>query len=345
MVEVKWTSHQLVFGISQLIFWFFHSIVILALASTFVKGWDLIIRFLVVTAINAAVFYAFFSWLIPKYAEKNQFRVFSIGAISILLFSIAVRYWSEMHLRPDLPENLINRPLLFQAMLIGLPMLFSSGTASIIRLLLTKMASEQKLNELELLQAQTELKFLKAQINPHFLFNTINNIYSLALEQSPNTPNVILQLSTLLRYMLYESNNAKVPLNREINIVKTFINLYQIKYEDPLTIELTLPSEADMERVHVVPLLFLNLLENAFKHSGIGDLDEAWIQLSFSIQEKMLYFQLKNSKFEVNTTAKPFSGIGVQNLQRQLELHYGENYNLQISNNAEFYQLDLQISI
>ena len=345
----KLSSQQFTNLVLQIGFWGVHTLVVTTIASTFVKGSDLVLRVTLVSLLNGLVFYSFYTWLIPHYAEKNRFVPFTWRALGVVFFAVVVRYWLETFLRADLPENVVNRPLSEQIVILELPILFTVGTASIIRLVLSRISDEKKLAELALLQAQTELKFLQAQINPHFLFNTINNIYALAVEQSPQTPDVILKLSALLRYMLYESNEKRVSLVREVDIMLNYISLYEIKYEEPLAIQFELPlsnhdQQDAVQTVLVMPLIFINLLENAFKHSGIGDVDAAWIKLSISLKDqKQLIFAIQNSKYNIPTTAKPFSGIGIANLKRQLELQYGNAYDLTINDTDTTYSLVLKL--
>lgn len=341
---LKIPSRDLTNIVLQLLFWFFQLAFVSAIASSFLHGWDLLLRVAFISSLNAVVFYTFLFQLIPKLAEKKKFKAFIQWAILVLIVVIVFRYNVELYFRNDLPDNIVKRPIYIQILLVLLPFLFTAGAAGLIRLILSRMDSEKQLSDLTLLQTQTELKFLRAQINPHFLFNTINNIYALAVEQSPQTPSVILQLSVLLRYMLYESSEYKVLISKEIQMVQTLISLYNLKYEESLNIKF-FQNIDDTKQIRVVPLMFVNLVENSFKHSGIGDVNEAWINISLKEEASFLCFEIENTKLAVWTDAKPFGGIGTANLRRQLDLNYSTSYYLDIKENETLYKITLKIPI
>lgn len=197
--------------------------------------------------------------------------------------------------------------------------------------------------ELEHEKLSAELRFLKAQINPHFLFNTLNNLYYLAFTQSPNTPEVIAKLAQMMRYMIYDSNHPTVPLSKEIEYMENYISLEQLRLNGQIPIRLEVTGPTD--RVQVAPLILITFLENAFKHGVSNNAPEAWITARLSVSEHLLTYELENSLLpnsRVGENAEK-SGIGLQNVQRRLDLSYPGRYELDISQQPDRYRVALTL--
>lgn len=186
-----------------------------------------------------------------------------------------------------------------------------------------------------------ELRFLKAQINPHFLFNTLNNLYYLAFTQSPNTPEVIAKLAQMMRYMIYDSNHATVPLGKEIEYMENYISLEKLRLNQQIPIDLTI--EGDPTPHQIVPLILIAFLENAFKHGISNNATQAWIQVRVHMQANKLVYSIKNSKKAGNTAEH--SGFGLQNVRRRLDLSYPDQYTLDIHDEPDQYTVQLSIQL
>lgn len=203
-----------------------------------------------------------------------------------------------------------------------------------------ELAARQRENENQQLTA--ELNFLKAQINPHFLFNTLNNLYYLAYTKSANTTEVISKLSQMMRYMIYDTNHALVPLAKEIEYMRNYISLERLRLNDQIPIKLEI--EGNSEGVLITPLIFITFLENAFKHGVSNNFPKAWVNVRMKLVENECLYEVENSKIP---TTKPESeeksGIGLQNVKRRLELSYPERHTLAIDNTAERYLVKLKI--
>ncbi len=190
-----------------------------------------------------------------------------------------------------------------------------------------------------------ELNFLKAQINPHFLFNTLNNLYYLAFTNSPNTTEVIAKLSQMMRYMIYDSNHPKVQLSKEIEYMQNYISLERLRLnnEIPICFEI----KGNPQEVLVTPFIFITFLENAFKH-GVGNNNPgSWVKIHIEVQGKDCIYRVENSKLPTNgKVVDGKSGIGLQNVQRRLDLSYPGRYDLQVDSSKESYavQLNLQLT-
>lgn len=205
------------------------------------------------------------------------------------------------------------------------------GVVNFISLLNNNFKTISRNKELQnkILNTQLELKeqelhYLKHQIHPHFLFNTLNTIYGFALKQSLQTPEIILKLSNLLDYILYQVNKPTVSLKEEVLHIKEYIELEKIRFQDTLKVDFT-SNEID-ESIQIAPMLLIPFVENAFKHGSIlnGFLD---IQININVGESQLDFLVSNTILK-GKTQKSRSGIGIENIQKRLELNYSNNFKL-----------------
>jgi two-component system, LytTR family, sensor histidine kinase AlgZ len=190
-------------------------------------------------------------------------------------------------------------------------------------------------------QITTELQLLKAQVHPHFLFNTLNNIYSFSLERSPKTPDLILKLSSLLSYMLSDCKTEKVRLEKEIEIMKNYIDLERERYGNK--IEITWNVTGEIKDRFIAPLLLLPFLENAFKHGTSEQIEKSWLRVDISMKQDVLRCKITNSKNEY----VPYSekGIGVGNVKKRLEFIYPGNYELSLSDEGRFFVVALILNL
>lgn len=201
--------------------------------------------------------------------------------------------------------------------------------------------------QLEILQSavkESELQFLKTQINPHFLFNNLNNLYAYAIEQSPKTPKIILELSGVLRYMLYECKEATVPLKKEMEQLGNFVNLSKLQLEERGTVNFTLCDIKSGYRI--APLILSVFIENAFKHSTCSQQDNIDITIALEWDsEETLVFICENS-FSLNSNTENLSnGIGLENVRKRLDLLYPEKHQLQIENTKNWFKVKLIIQL
>jgi len=201
---------------------------------------------------------------------------------------------------------------------------------------------KKKNEELAELQLNTELKYLRTQIQPHFFFNTLNNLYALTLKKSDNAPRLVLKLSDMMQYILYEVDASKVSLLQEINHINNFLDIEHLRFPDKIDAEMDITGNID--DIMVPPLLFLSFVENCFKH-GLKDQEQITIRMSFEItNNKYLIFKLSNS-FEQNNGAEGKHGIGLQNAERRLQLLFAKNFKLHASAEGEMYNVYLRIPV
>jgi len=218
-------------------------------------------------------------------------------------------------------------------------------TPLIIALLASTIAGIMRFaNNKEKQRVDAELKFLKSQVNPHFLFNALNNIYSLAVVESPQTPESIMQLSEILRYMVYDSNEEKVLLKNEINYIENFVELHHLKDSRGLDIELDLDKSVSNKMV--TPLLFIPFVENAFKHSRIENLKEGFIKIHLHSVADGIEFRVINSIPKHEFTKDEVGGVGLDNTRKRLDLAYPDGqHDLKITNTEDQFEVILKIKM
>lgn len=194
---------------------------------------------------------------------------------------------------------------------------------------------------------QAELKFLKTQIHPHFLFNTLNNLYALTLKKSDLAPAMVLKLSELINYMLYECREDDVLLEKEIKFIRNYIDIERLRYGDKLDVDIRVRGDANGRKI--APLLLLPFTENCFKHGASLELDQSWVKLDIEVLPDRTLFKVENNKVSTNGEAEKNEdriprGIGINNAKRRLDLLYPGNHELKIINGDETFLVILSIN-
>lgn len=291
--------------------------------------------------------YLFNYYLIPKFLFQKKikrFILFSVYAfigsfylISLMIFPLLILRDSPVNFA-ELDKSLIDIYFLVVGMY----------TAIIVAILikLVKLSYERQHLHLELLKEKTEaeLAMLRSQINPHFLFNTLNNIYTLSLKKSDQTPEMVLKLSEMLDYLLYECNSPKVPLKKEVKLIENYLYLQQVRYGNRLKIEFK--KDNHLADLQIAPMLLLPFIENSFKH-GVGkQRNNAWIKINVKKKSNNLIFSVQNSQTEGKSMDKLniSGGIGLTNVRKRLGLIYPNNYILNINNHPKIYDVELKLS-
>lgn len=306
-------------------------------------GWESALqRAPLIVLCHFANFYVCYSFLIPTYFEKKKYAATTAGFVLLLVLLTPVRYYIEEQFlfARVTPRGLAGRSGLFGFVIFS--ELAIASFASMLRVAVSNQQHRQRMSELQQLQLETELRFLKTQTSPHFLFNTINNIYSLALVKSDRAPEALLKLSDLLRYLLYECH-GKVTLKKEVDALYLYQHLFQLKYEHPLAISIKNEVSQD-ENILLEPLLLIPLLENALKHSGIGLVKESYADVLVKEENGQLVFYFTNSMTPIPPAAE-VGGIGMQNIRKRLDLQYGERYTLDIRSGTHQFNLVLKIPV
>ena len=197
--------------------------------------------------------------------------------------------------------------------------------------------------ELIKMNTELELNLLKSQINPHFLFNTLNNIYSLSLQKSDRSPEMILKLSDLMRYMLYECNVPLIDLQREIQFLQDYIDLEKIRHGEKVEILFSVQGAPD--GLKIPPLLLIPFVENAFKHGVNAQFGNAWVHINLLLENNQIVFEIKNNKPQTATQRNlNSSGIGIENAKKRLQLIYPNKHVLEINDLPATFHIKLSIN-
>jgi sensor histidine kinase YesM len=299
----------------------------------------LFIVFVVFGVVNIGLFYLNYLVLIPHFLDKKKYKLYALYVISAIILVGLCKYGLAVAFKP-ITYVRMHKPIGFWQYA------FSTTFTSIIFIFLStvlKFTVDWFLNEriqrdLENQRLSAELSFLKSQINPHFLFNSLNSIYSLAYQKSDTTPEAILKLSEIMRYMLYECNDNKVELAKELQYLHNYIDLQKIRFGNKAFIDFEVNGEITNQ--YIVPLLLISFIENAFKH-GIANDPIMPISLKINIEDGNLYFFIQNKKHSHNRDAS--GGIGLMNVKRRLDLLYPGKYNLNIRDEADTYTVQLSL--
>lgn len=283
------------------------------------------------------LFYLNVYFLIPKIFYKKGKLIYSVSlaAVLILLSVIEVIYFlyapapARFRLEGFIKFNLF-------------PFLFTLVCSTAYRMYLDRKEDEKKRKEKETENLKTELSFLRSQLSPHFMFNVLNNMVSLAHKKSDLLVPSLIKLSSLMRYFLYENDEEKVSLTKEIEYMQSYIDLQQQRFGKNLFLSVLISRDKDYL---IAPMLLIPFVENAFKH-GIGMFAEASIDIKLDAKKDKLYFEVANNYYEGRQQVKDkTSGIGLANVQRRLNLLYEKAHHLQINKNDGRFEVSLQIEL
>lgn len=295
-----------------------------------------------VTAYASIVYFNFYV-LIPNFLSKKRLLLFVGGLLLylVLLTPIitAALYWVFLAFdATTLAERLDERIIFITFALVAF-------LSTLFQILSEWLRHERDKRVLEQQKAQSELRFLKSQINPHFLFNTLNNLYALTLKKSDLAPEIVLKLSDMMRYMLYECNEKTVLLEKEINYIRNYLSLEKIRQGDDVDIRFDIEGEVHDQRV--APLLFIPFIENCFKHGVNRQLTDAFVHLKMVVEKEKITMEVTNSKPDIipGLYNKKPGGIGQKNVRQQLDLLYPKKYTLSTDESPVSYHVNLKIDL
>lgn len=294
------------------------------------------------------VSYMMVYFLIPRYLIEKKYTKFALYSfylfvitsylITLILFGCLILLLDfKMEQMPPMTKNFF-----FILILVYLVV----GFVSSIKILQSNFQIQTKNRELhsKILETELELKdqelhYLKRQIHPHFLFNTLNTIYGLALQGSTQTPDIILRLSNLLDYILYQVSKPRVSLREEILHIQEYMELERFRFKD--TLRVSFKSDKIDDSIEIAPMMLLPFVENAFKH---GSLENGYLNVDVEVRvaEEKLRFKIKNTYID-NESEKNDNGIGLTNIQKRLDLNYPDNYTLDIAVSGNYYSVELVI--
>jgi sensor histidine kinase YesM len=290
-----------------------------------------------------ATVYTFNYYLIPKILLKNKRKKFiAFAFVAIVLF-----FYVQLLLTLFLVVKLLYTEYRLFPEMIDVVMLFFNMFFVVfvaIAIKFYKRWSEKDYREqiVQKEKVEVELQMLKTQINPHFLFNTLNSIYVLAMKKSEQTANTVMKLSDLLDYILYKMDAPRIAISNEIQIIENYIELEKIRFTDRVNLSFT--SGFKSKDIQIPPMLIIPFIENAFKHGVAKSIEKSWIKISINETGSMLDIIVSNSKSQ-NPVKTKSGGIGLVNVKKRLDLLFGDNYKLDISEKNNRYDVFLSIPI
>jgi two-component system, LytTR family, sensor kinase len=267
---------------------------------------------------------------IDRFYLKEKYWQFWLSLLGSLIVSGIVRRYIlyEFSYPMLFPEKLSEDLWFFPKMVLGAVNVHLIAGVGVMIFLLGKWMEQQHVAEKlmkDKLAAQLEL--LKSQVQPHFIFNTLNNIYMLSLKGSPQTSDMIYRLSALLSYMLYDAKEETISIDKEIDYIKNYINLEKIRYGERLDVQMNVYN--NIKGVKVPPLLVLPLVENAFKHGVNRSLEDSWVHIDITLKNKSIIFKIENSLAEEKVNINGFgNGLGLENLKQRLAILYPNSFEL-----------------
>ncbi|CAM1344998.1 sensor histidine kinase [Tenacibaculum amylolyticum] len=320
------------FQYRHIIYWVVYSFLLYFLLAYSTHQYDLQPYFISLLVIQIAIFYLNFSLLIPLFFNNGKNTIFLISNLFfIILSAFGISYIEEIMATSPKDEFALE-PLLAHSM--------PAIAAIFVAFLVTIYLKEKNRKEEELIRIKAEKNFLIQQINPHFLFNTLNNIYSLVIQNNPKGGDAVLQLSKMLDYSLYRSNDEQVLLSDEIQYINNFIALFKLK--DSSIKGIKFQHDNVFSQSKISPMLLLTFIENAFKHGNIEDVENSYIDITIASTQNDITFQCKNSFSKKKKTDKT-GGIGIKNVRRRLELIYPSKHTLHILENEGTFSVSLNI--
>ena len=300
----------------------------------------LLITMIKVTVLASLVYFTNYL-LIPKLLYRKKYvSFFSIYLLAIFGMGILKLSVITNLMYPGL-DPFTNFKTRFYDNIIPLFLLVSTGAA--FKLIRDYLQTQRRLNEIAMEKAETELKFLKSQINPHFLFNSLNSIYFLIDKQNTEARKTLLQFSDLLRYQLYDCNAETIEIEKEISYLKDYIRLQQLRRDNQYQVNVAINE--DVRGFRIVPLLLIPFVENAFKHISHHTKEKNYVDVQLLRSNGTFTFLVENSREDQTKTSEPPGGIGLKNVQRRLELLYADQYKLDIRQNETTFRVALHLNV
>ncbi|HNP33088.1 MAG TPA: sensor histidine kinase [Flavobacterium sp.] len=311
----------------------------------FDQGWNLIyispfqksfVRFFILLGF----FYAFYYFFIPKFYFGNKKILFGFALLSSygMLIGVTEAVFGDTMKMPSPSRNFgpppNNHPIFFDSQIL-IPFLLVIALAFLIKI-------NARLTEIHDEKLSAEVSYLKAQINPHFLFNTLNSLYALTLQKSNEAPNAVLKLSSIMRYVVTESSQDFVALDKEINYIKDYIELQKLRLDS--SVSLSFEVHGTTTGKAIAPLILIPFIENAFKY-GINPDADSYIKIAISVENQLLQMNVKNAIAATEIDEEFKTEEGLKNTQKRLDLIYSGKYDLEVTEDGKEYDVNLKIEL
>jgi len=302
-----------------------------------------IVLFVYFGIINISVFYINYLFILPSFLNQKKYFWCAFAMILLIIASAFIKcglayYFYDIVIKRYGAKQIIDFWDYYSGAAFVSAVFITLGT--VLKFISDWFLNEKVKSRLENEKLIAELAFLKSQINPHFLFNSLNNIYSLAYQKAEKTPEAILKLSEIMRYMLYESNVDKVSLSDEIRYLENYIELQKLRFKDNIHIKFEIIGNPSGHKI--TPLILISFVENAFKHGIATDMDVP-ISITLNLSQDKLFFLVVNKKSELNKDIT--GGIGLPNVKRRLDLLYKNRYSLNIDDKNDIYSCELNLNL
>ena len=309
------------------------------------------VRHIVLFIVIIPVFYINLKLLMPNLLEKRRYLLYGLSVLALAIVAtlfarnLEIAFIEngiiESNFRADRVGERHRRHVHGRFILNAIIILITLFVSTVVRNTIQRQKKEQELLLLQNQALEAESKFLKSQINPHFLFNALNNIYALTQLKSDKAPESVHKLSDILRYVIYDSDVERVPLNKEIQYLKSFIELNLLK-DDTINVKYSLPNVNG--GLKIAPMLLIPFIENAFKHSYIENTANGWIKMDLKVEEDNLVFSIENSLPTGTQRKDELGGVGLANIKKRLALIYKGKYLLHIKETGT-YKVELKIDL
>jgi len=306
---------------------------------------DIVINSFAIVTIHALISYINLSVLVKILLVHKQYIIYFISILLVISMGAFIQM-AVFILLNTLPQAQ-KTELVTLGFFINSAIAITYTVAITMSLKLVKYwyEKEQMAKTLKDLNRQTELLYLQAQINPHFLFNSLNSIYGMALKKSDQTPQLILKLSEILRYVLYEGKDQYVSLSNEIKYLQSYIDLEKTRYEG--NVDISLEIKGDTEQFEIASMILIPFVENSFKHGLRARTGDMFLRLTIEVIDNQLFVDIVNSKPKSIQTDDPkensYGGIGIENVKRRLSMIYPKQHKLKIINTHDTYRVYLEI--
>lgn len=335
-------------ALQHIVFWVVHLVFYALLYASFDENYKKAF-FEELLYLPVKIIFTYFTlyYLLPRFLLKGQYPTFFTWfllcsfAAGLVQRYIALTFDYPIYYPESLADPFFYFPKIIKAFVGIYPVTFTAVTIKLLKYWYSNQKAQQILTQEKL---QAELKFLKTQIHPHFLFNTLNNLYALTLKKSERAPEMVLKLSELINYMLYECRSDEVSLSKEIKFIRNYVDIEKMRYGDKLDVDIRVSGEVGDRKI--APLILLPFVENCFKHGAGEDLHQSWVKVTIDSHPDHLVIKVENSKGENgngNGRVRD-EGIGIQNVKRRLALLYPNKHELKIINGEETFLVILSIN-
>lgn len=337
--RLDYTKHRAWFHV---LFWVGYFLVSFAVLWGAYDPLDALYRVLAGMLVNAVLIYLNLYWVFPKYFIKGRYGMHYLIMTILVTGTAWLRVWFDINYMPNHTLLAIEYGTLSHfasRVIVSVVVVSFSSSFKYLEYYILAVQTEQELMNQRL---EAELKLLKHQVNPHFLFNSLNNLYSLTRIHGKEAAPLLLKLSAMMRYMLYESNEQRVPLTKEIDYLRNYIDLQQLKTEEPQDIKLDIVG--DVDGVQVAPMLFIPFMENSIKHGDLHLPGTGYVHANITATAKTLSFEVTNT-INLNGERDEVGGIGLENVRKRLELIYPGKHQLQTYEKDGVFYVSLKLDL